>query len=117
MVAHIVLLKPRPDLRRDERERFVAAFERAVRAVPDVRGVRVGTRVRHGAGYESAMPDSADFLAVIDFDNLEGLKRYLVHPSHEELGALFGQYLSAALVYDFEISGLDLLQNVLAGSI
>ena len=117
MVAHIVLLKPRPDLTASDRERFVAAFERAVRTVPEVRGVRVGARIRHGAGYEDAMPDAADFLGVLDFDDLEGLKCYLAHPAHEELGTLFGQSLSAALVFDYEVGGLDLLKNLLAGSI
>ena len=117
MVAHIVLLKPRPDLSLDDREQFVSAFERAVRTIPDVRGVRVGIRVRHSAGYEGGMPDAADFLAMIYFDDLDGLKRYLSHPAHDELGQLFGRYLSAALVYDFEVGGLDLLQNVLARSI
>jgi hypothetical protein len=29
------------------------------------------------------------------------------------LGTLFGRWLSAALVYDFEVGGLDLLQTVL----
>ena len=117
MVAHIVLLKPRPDLSSDDREQFVAAFERAIRTIPEVRGVRIGLRLRHDAGYEGTMPDADDFLAIIYFDDLDGLKRYLSHPAHEDLGLLFGQYLSAALVYDFEVGGLDLLQNVLARSI
>jgi len=117
MVAHIVLLKPRLDLSPDEREQFVAVFERAIRTIPDVRGVRIGIRVKHSAGYEGSMPDAADFLALVYFDDLDGLKRYLSHPAHDELGQLFGRYLSAALVYDFEVGGLDLLQNVLSRSI
>jgi hypothetical protein len=104
MVTHVVLLKPRLDLTADERAAFVNAFERAVRDIPDVRGVRVGRRVTHGAGYEAGMPDTADFMAVIDFDDLTGLQTYLRHPSHAELGELFGKLLSAAWVFDFELA-------------
>ena len=110
MIAHVVLLKPRPDLSAAQRETFVNAFERAVREIPQVRGVSVGARVQHGAGYEQGRPD-VDFVAKIDFDDLEGLRAYLSHPAHEELGRLFGQFLTSALVYDFEMSDTALLRR------
>ena len=103
MIAHVVLLKPRPDLESADRRAFVEAFERAMRDIPTVRAVRVGRRVTHGAGYEQQMPDTADFMAVIDFDDLVGLQTYLRHPAHQELGTLFGESLASALVYDFEV--------------
>jgi hypothetical protein len=109
MVVHVVLLKPRPGVSADERRRFVAAFDRATREIPSVRNVRVGARVRHGAGYEAAMPDTVEFLATIDFDDLAGLQAYLSHPAHDELGRLFGEVLSSALVYDFELGPLESL--------
>jgi hypothetical protein len=74
-----------------------------------VRGIRLGRRVCHGAGYEAGAPDTADFLAVIDFDDLEGLETYLRHPAHQQLGARFGESVSGALVYDFEVGGLEVL--------
>ena len=107
MVMHIVLMKPRPDLTQSGRDAFAAAFERAVREIPTVRGVRLGRRVTHGAGYEQGMPDTADFLASIDFDDLAGLQTYLQHPQHLELGRLFGESLSSALVYDFDAGGME----------
>jgi hypothetical protein len=110
MVSHLVLMQPRPDLSPVERRGFVDAFERALKEIPTVRGVRVGTRVTHGAGYEQSAP-AADFLAVIDFDDLAGLQAYLQHPAHQELGAWFGRSLSAALVYDFEVGGAELLRS------
>ena len=110
MISHVVLMKARPDLNRDDRAAFVAAFERAVRDIPTVRTVRVGRRVRHGVGYEAAAPDAADYIAVIDFENLAGLQTYLGHPAHAELAAKFGQSLSAAMVYDFEVGSLDALR-------
>jgi Stress responsive A/B Barrel Domain len=102
-----VLFRPKPDLPKADRDSLAEAFARAIREIPDVRGVRVGRRVTHGAGYEQTAPDLADILIVIDFDDLAGLQAYLRHPAHAELGARFTQASDAALVYDFEV-GNDL---------
>lgn len=110
MVTHIVLMKPRADLSSAEREAFVAAFERALREIPSIRGVRVGRRVLHGAGYEQAAAN-AEYVATIDFDDLAGLQSYLGHPAHEALGAWFGTSLSWALVADFEVGGVEALRT------
>jgi hypothetical protein len=110
MVSHVVLMKPKPDLTASAREALVDAFERAVREIPTVRDVRIGRRVLHGAGYEASAPDAADFLAMIDFDDLAGLQTYLQHPVHAQLGARFSGSLSAAVVYDFEVGGMDALR-------
>jgi hypothetical protein len=106
VISHVVLMKPRADLSAADRQAFVAAFERALRDIPSVRSVRIGRRVVHGAAYEALSPDAGDYLAVIDFDDLAGLQEYLRHPAHVELGARFYQALSAALVYDYEITGI-----------
>lgn len=106
VISHVVLMKPRADLSAAGRQALVAAFERALRDIPSVRSVRIGRRVVHGAAYEALSPDAGDYLAVIDFDDLAGLQEYLRHPAHEELGARFYQALSAALVYDYEITGI-----------
>jgi len=112
MFSHVVLLKPRADLSPAERQALIDAFGRAMREIPDVRAVRVGRRVTHGAAYEQSAPDSADYLVTIDFDDLAGLQAYLRHPAHEALGASFNRALSSALVYDFELGGLEQLANL-----
>jgi hypothetical protein len=111
VVSHLVLMKPRADLSPADREGFIGAFERALRQIPTVRGVRIGKRLTHGASYESSAPD-LDYLAAIDFDDLDGLQTYLRHPAHADLGARFGQTLSGALVYDFEVGGVEMLGDV-----
>lgn len=111
MVSHLVLMKPRPDLSADDRQALIDAFDRAVREISTIRGVRVGRRVTHGAGYEQSAPDM-DYVAVIDFDDLAGLQAYLRHPAHADLGARFGQSLSGALVYDFEAGGIEMLRGL-----
>lgn len=107
MVWHLVLMKPRPDLPAAERQGLIEAFERACRDIPGIVDVQVGQRVTHGAGYESDMPDSADYVAAIAFGDLAALRAYLQHPAHEELGARFNRSLSSALVYDFEMGGIE----------
>lgn len=102
MVSHIVFMKPRPDLTVADREAFVRAFEKAIREIPSIRNVRIGRRIKHGAAYEAVMPDTIDYVAVIDFDDLDGLQAYLRHPAHDELGARFYDSLSSAWVYDFQ---------------
>ncbi len=109
MISHIVLMKPRPNLAPADVAAFVEALQRAVRDIPAVRGVRVGRRVTHGAGYEAGAPDAADYLAIIDFDDLAGLQAYLRHPAHAAVGERFGQSLKAAMVYDFEVGGIEAL--------
>ena len=106
-------MQPRIDLSADDRRRFVIAFERAVQEISTVRSVRIGRRVTHGAGYEQDMPGTGAYIAIIDFDDVAGLQTYLRHPAHEELGRLFSESLSSALVYDFEVGGLEGLADLI----
>ena len=107
MVSHVVLMTPKPDLTDADRRAFIAAFERAVKEIPSVRGVRIGRRVLHGANYESLAPTCGEYFAAIDFDDLAGLQTYLAHPAHEELGTRFYKTLSSAAVYDYELGEWD----------
>ena len=101
MITHVVLFRVRPDLSQEERDALLDAFERAVRDIPTVRDVRAGTRVRFGAGYEQRGSDAFDFLVAIDFDDLIGLRDYLQHPAHADLGERFNRACAEMLVYDF----------------
>ena len=112
MFSHLVLMKPRPDLSPADRQALIDAFEHAIREIPDVRGVRVGRRVTHGAAYEQAAPDAGEYLVAIDFDDLAGLQAYLRHPAHEALGVRFRQSVSSAFVYDFEVGGVEGLASL-----
>jgi hypothetical protein len=112
MISHVVLLTPRADLSAAERQAFIGAFERAVKNIGAVKNVRVGRRVRIGAAYESGMPDTAEYFAMIDFDGIAGLEAYLAHPDHEALGRLFYDTLSSAFVYDYDVGGLERLRDM-----
>ena len=75
VVWHLVLMKPRADLSPSDGRRLVDTFRHALENIPTIREVRVARRVRHGAGYETRAPDSADFLISLGFDDLDGLQR------------------------------------------
>jgi hypothetical protein len=109
LISHVVLMTVRPDLTDADRRAFAESFQRAVGDIPSVRGVRVGRRVI-GAGYEQSGATAPDYLAIIDFDSLEGLASYLHHPAHADLGSRFSTSLASAAVYDFETGGLEMIR-------
>lgn len=105
MIVHIVLFEPRPDLSEETRQRVFADLRASAETIPSVRRFRIGRRVRHGLpGYEQAMTDEYTFAIVAEFDDLNGLKTYLRHPSHDTLGHHFSQSALRALAYDFVMS-------------
>ena len=104
MIAHVVLFRPRAELTDAERSSLVDAFTRALNQIPSIRRSRVGKRVTHGRpGYEQMMREHYEYIAVIEFDDREGLKAYLDHPAHKELASQFFSAFDAALMYDFDL--------------
>jgi hypothetical protein len=43
-----------------------------------------------------------EYVAMLDFDDLSGLKMYLEDPAHEALATRFFAVLEESLIYDFE---------------
>jgi stress responsive alpha/beta barrel protein len=104
VIAHVVLLQPRASLSASERRDALATLARTATDVPEVRRFRIGRRVRHGLpGYEQSMGQDYDFALIVEFEDVESLKRYLKAPAHAALGHLFATATAAALAYDYEI--------------
>ena len=103
MVVHIVLFRPKAGISEADRQAMFDALATAATGIPSVRRFHVGTRVTHGRPYERLMRESYPFAAVIEFDDLAGLRAYLNHSQHEKLGTLFYGLLDAGLVYDYEM--------------
>lgn len=105
MIAHLVLLQPKPELTADQKRAALEALAAAARNVPEIRRFRIGRRVKHGRpGYEQLAVQDYDFALIIEFDDVEGLGRYLAAPAHGALGHLFATATSAALAYDYEMA-------------
>ena len=103
MITHVVLFRTRPELSAEDRLGLGAALTAALRVIPSIRRVRVGSRVRHGRGYEQMMGVDYPYAALIEFDDLAGLMAYLEHPAHTELATRFFTAFEDALMYDYEL--------------
>ena len=115
MIAHLVLYQVRDDLTVDERAHFTSALETALHSIPCIRRTVIGRRKAMGVSYEKAMVSTYEYVAILEFDDEAGLREYLEHPAHAELGALFWSCSSRVLVFDYEtVEGRD-LQNALTG--
>jgi stress responsive alpha/beta barrel protein len=107
MIAHIVLLQPRPELTGQQRDAALATLRRAAADVPEIRRCRLGRRVKHGLpGYESLMAHDFEFALIVELDDIDALRRYLQAPAHTTLGELFYTATSSALAYDYAIEDI-----------
>lgn len=103
MIAHIVLLQPRPELTEAQRQDALATLSRSAAGVPEIRGIRVGRRIKHGLpGYEQLMAQDFEYALIIEVNDVDALRRYLQAPAHVDLGNLFYTATSAALAYDYQ---------------
>jgi hypothetical protein len=89
LVLHVVLFRPKPDVSDEDRNALLEALQVASTEIPTVREFRIGRRILHGAGYEGLSAEDYPYVAVASFENVDGLKTYLQHPKHDELGRLF----------------------------
>jgi len=103
VIAHIVLLQPKPDLTEQQRADALDTIRTSAANLPDVR-LRLGRRVKHGLpGYEQLMPQDFEFALIVEVDDVAALKRYLQAPAHNAIGSLFYTHAAAALAYDYEL--------------
>jgi Stress responsive A/B Barrel Domain len=104
MIAHLVLLQPKPDLTEQQRADALDTIRTSAANLPDVRRWRFGRRVKHGLpGYEQLMPQDFEFVLIVEVDDVAALKRYLQAPAHAALGSLFYTHAATALAYDYEL--------------
>lgn len=114
MITHLVLFRPRANLSSAERGDLTNALRIALETIPSIRLARIGRRVTHGRPYEQLMRVDYEFAALLDFEDLAGLKAYLEHPAHEALAAKFFEVFDEALMYDFALDeGVAALTNLL----
>jgi hypothetical protein len=106
VLLHVVLFRPKEGIAESDRAAMFAALKTAATDIPTVRRFQVGSRITHGAGYETLMLQDFPFAAIIEFDDLPGLHAYLRHPAHERLASLFYKLQDVALTYDYEVKPL-----------
>lgn len=102
-VVHVVLLRPKESLSSADRSQLLSAIEAAAREIPGVRRFRLGRRLANGPEYQAGMSRDFPYCALIEFDDERGLRNYLGHPAHLQLGAAFYRALDAASIADYDI--------------
>ena len=107
MVAHIVLFRPKQNITEANRQSLFDSLRVASSEIPTVKRFHIGKRITHGRAYEKLMAMDYPYAAVIEFADLEGLKAYLEHPKHQALGNLFDELSDGALIYDYEMMGVE----------
>jgi hypothetical protein len=108
MIAHTVLFQPGPSVGPETKAGILESLTRAIQQCPTVRASRIGRRIRHGLpGYEQQMREDYQYLLVLEFDDIEGLRAYLEHPAHNAIGGFFTSAASASLAYDYEVVELS----------
>lgn len=102
MIAHLVLYRPKPGLDAEARAQFVDALTAAHRDIATIRRFTIGRRLEDGPVYSGIAISDFPFMALIEFDDVDGLRSYLAHPVHAGLGQVFRSSLEAALIFDFQ---------------
>ena len=105
MIAHVVLFRLRAEVPAQEREALLDAFATALRDIPAIRRAQVGRRVLTGRSYEQLTHVDFPYVAILEFDDLPGVKAYLDHAAHEDVSSRFFAAVAETLIYDFEIEG------------
>ncbi len=104
MIAHLVLLTPRPELTAAQRAAAIDVLARAAADVPEILRFKIGRRIRHGLpGYEQLPQASYEVVLMLEMQDVDALKRYLSAPAHMALGHLFATATAEAAAYDYEI--------------
>ena len=84
MVKHIVLFKLKESLCPAEKMEIMTRFKEAIEALLDtidcIRAIEVGININQAELWDMAL--------VSDFDSMEDLKKYAVHPAHVAAAAL-----------------------------
>ena len=99
MVKHIVLFKLKdeaPEAQKLEAmNRFKAAIEALPARIPWIKKVEVGLNINHGETWNIGLYS--------EFDSLEDVKRYAVHPDHVAAGKLLAEVKESRACVDYEI--------------
>ena len=95
MLKHVVMVK----FKKDVPESAIAEIEKGLGELPDiipeVKEFQSGRDVVHSER-------SYDFALVSEFENLETLQRYRVHPAHQKVVAKIMEVWDSLFVVDFQ---------------
>ncbi len=99
MVKHIVLFKLKDEVAADERlaaaRRFKEAIEALPAKIPSIRKIEVGLNINPSETWTIALYS--------EFDSLDDVKAYSVHPEHLAAGKLIAPVRESRACVDYEL--------------
>ncbi|MGP1537748.1 Dabb family protein [Bacteroides heparinolyticus] len=99
MVKHIVLFKLKDEVSADEKlaamNNFKAAIEALPAKIPVIRKIEVGLNMNPGETWNIALYS--------EFDTLDDVKSYVVHPDHVAAGKLLATVKESRACVDYEL--------------
>lgn len=99
MVKHIVLFKLKDEVSADEKlaamNNFKAAIEALPAKIPVIRKVEVGLNMNPGETWNIALYS--------EFETLDDVKSYAVHPDHVAAGKLLATVKESRACVDYEL--------------
>lgn len=100
MVKHIVLFKLKDEVTAEERLTAMNAFKAAIESlpaqIPFLRKVEVGFNINPAETWSVALYS--------EFDSLDDVKAYAVHPAHKAAGKLLAEVRESRACVDYEIN-------------
>ncbi len=98
MVKHIVLFQLNPDMDAEAKMEVMRAFKKGIEALPatieNIRKIEVGLNINSDEAYDIALYS--------EFDTLEDVKAYAVHPAHLAVAALLKDCKKSRSCVDYE---------------
>ena len=85
MIRHIVMFKFKEEADGKSKMENVLATKAMLEALPAKIPQILASQVEIGT--EGANPENADLILISDFESLESLNEYIVHPDHKAVGA------------------------------
>ena len=99
MVKHIVLFRLKKEIATDEKMVVMKEFKKAIEALPEkipfIRKIEVDFNINPDEEYDMALYS--------EFDTLEDVKAYSVHPDHKAAGSIIADVKEARACVDYEI--------------
>ena len=101
MIRHVCMFEFLEEAQGKSREENVAITKAMLEALPaKIEWIRASTVATNAAGAPSG---NWDLVLITDFDSLEDLERYRVHPDHVAVGQFMRPVRKSRACVDFEI--------------
>ena len=101
MIRHIVMFSFKPEAEGRTKDENVALTKAMLEQLPSKIGLIRASRVEVTA--PGASEENCDLLLISDFDSLEDLQAYQVHPDHVAVGTFMRPLRTGRASVDFEI--------------